>query len=213
MTEVLKTAHPATVRAWVEGWVISRDAPQPVREPWGLRVDVGLPGHVARHIVAAPTPETLQRLTATLTIAGTWLKLCAPAAAITLPPRWSVQDEEYMMTVPLTRARAQAPPGYTLAITTRAGVTAARLLTAAGEVAARGQFAVARGTAVVDKVETAADHRRRGLGTVIMKTIAATAASKGAHTGVLVATAQGRSLYETLGWTLHTPVTAAVLTA
>lgn len=213
MTEVLKTAHSATVWAWVEGWVISRDAPQPVREPWGLRVDVGLPGHVARHIIAAPTPETLHRLTATLTIAGTWLKLCAPAEAITLPPRWSVQDPEHMMTVPLTRAPTQAPPGYTLAITTRAGVTAARLLTAAGEVAARGQFAVARGTAVVDKVETAADHRRRGLGTVIMKTIAATAASKGAHTGVLVATTQGRSLYETLGWSLHTPMTAAVLTA
>ncbi|MEV0386551.1 GNAT family N-acetyltransferase [Nonomuraea sp. NPDC050643] len=213
MTEVLKTAYSATVRAWVDGWVISRNAPQPVREPWGLRVDVGLPGHVARHIVARPTPEVLHRLTETLTTPGTWLKLCAPAEAVAplLPPRWAVQDPEFMMTVPLARGIAQVPPGYTLAITTRAGVTAARLLTAAGEVAARGQFAVAGTTAVVDKVETAGGHRRRGLGTVVMKTIASTAASMGARTGVLVATAQGRSLYETLGWSLHTPVTAAVL--
>ncbi|MGR6913200.1 GNAT family N-acetyltransferase [[Actinomadura] parvosata] len=215
MTEVLKGAHFPTVRAWVEGWVISRNAPRPVPEPWGLRVDVGLPGHVARHIVAAPTPQTLRRLTSTLHTPGTWLKLCAPAESVAplLTPGWAVQDPEFMMTAPLTRDPAPIPDGYHLAVTTRAGVTAVRLLTGAGEVAARGQFALARSTAVVDQVETAADHRRRGLGTVVMRTIAATAASRGARTGVLVATAQGQALYSTLGWTLHTPVTAAVLTA
>ncbi|NUO99261.1 MAG: GNAT family N-acetyltransferase [Nonomuraea sp.] len=178
-------------------------------------MDVGLPGHVARHIVAAPTPELLARLTTTLTTPGTWLKLCAPADAVahSLPPRWSVQEQEFMMTTTgLPRALPQAPPGYTLAITTRAGVTAARLLTAAGEVAARGQFALAGAAAVVDQVETAADHRRRGLGTIVMRALAAAATSRGAQTGILVATAEGQALYETLGWTLHTPVTAAVLT-
>ncbi|MFI7228686.1 GNAT family N-acetyltransferase [Nonomuraea angiospora] len=213
MTEVLITAHTATVRAWVDGWVISRNAPRPVPVPWGLRVDVGLPGHVSRHIVAAPTPETLHRLTDTPMMPGTWLKLCASAADVSpfLPERWAVQDPEFMMTAPLTRGAFPAPPGYTLAVTTRAGVTAARLLTAAGEVAARGQFALAGRTAVVDQVETAGNHRRRGLGTVIMRTLASTAASLGARTGVLVATAEGRALYETLGWSLHTPMTAAVL--
>lgn len=214
MTEVLKTAHPATVRAWVDGWVISRNAPRPVREPWGLRVDVGLPGHLSRHIVAAPTPEILHHLTGVLTTPGTWLKLCAaaPAVAPSLPGRWAVQDPEYMMTAPLSRHVPDVPAGYTLAVTTRAGVTAARLLTAAGEVAARGQFAPAGRTAVVDQVETAAGHRRRGLGTAVVRTLMSTAASMGARTGVLVATAEGQALYETLGWTLHTPMTAAVLT-
>jgi len=215
MTEVLEMAHPATVRAWVDGWVISRNAPRPVREPWGLRVDVGLPGHVSRHIVAAPTPGILRHLTATLTTPGTWLKLCAPADAVAplLPSSWVLKDREFMMTAPLTRTGLpEAPEGYTLAVTTRAGVTAARLLTAAGEVAARGQFAVAGSAAVVDQVETAADHRRRGLGTVIMRTLSASAASLGARTGILVATAEGQALYETLGWALHTPMTAVVLT-
>ncbi|WP_237100946.1 GNAT family N-acetyltransferase [Nonomuraea sp. MG754425] len=187
-----------------------------MREPWGLRVDVGLPGHVARHIVAAPTPEILRHLTGTLTVAGTWLKLCGPAQAVVphLPPGWDVKDPEFMMTAALVREPARpAPPGYHLAVTTRAGVTAVRLLTTAGEVAARGQFAVAGATAVVDRVETGDGHRRRGLGTAVMRTIAATAAAKGARTGVLVATAQGQALYSTLGWSLHTPVTAAVLTS
>ncbi|GAA3248995.1 GNAT family N-acetyltransferase [Nonomuraea helvata] len=213
MTEVLKTAHPAIVRAWVDGWVISRNTPRPVVEPWGLRVDVGLPGHVSRHIVTAPTPGILHHLTGTITTPGTWLKLCTAACAVAplLPERWVVQDPEFMMTVSLTRRTPQVPSGYTLAVTTRAGVTAARLLTAAGEIAARGQFALAGRTAVVDKVETAGNHRRRGLGTVVMQTLASTAASMGARTGVLVATAEGQALYETLGWTLHTPMTAAVL--
>ncbi|MFG1708755.1 GNAT family N-acetyltransferase [Nonomuraea sp. M3C6] len=177
-------------------------------------MDVGLPDHVARHIVADPTPEVLTHLTRTLTVPGTWLKLCASVEAVAprLPAKWSVKDPEFMMTTTLTRATPRTPAGYTLAITTRANVTAARLLTAAGEVAARGQFALARTTAVVDQVETAGNHRRRGLGTVIMQTLATTAASMGARDGVLVATAEGRSLYETLGWTLYTPMTAAVLT-
>ncbi|WP_020542491.1 GNAT family N-acetyltransferase [Nonomuraea coxensis] len=182
-------------------------------------MDVGLPGHVARHIVADPTPETVRRLTATLTTPGTWLKLCAPADAIAplLPRPWLVKDHESMMTTRLAGLARMTPPGpppgYALAVTTRAGVTAARLLTPAGEVAARGQFAVSGGTAVVDRVETAPGHRRRGLGTVVMRTLATHAARRGARAGVLVATAEGQALYETLGWTLHTPVTAAVLAA
>ncbi|MBF8192714.1 GNAT family N-acetyltransferase [Nonomuraea sp. K274] len=178
-------------------------------------MDVGLPGHVARHIVATPTPEILRHLTTILTTPGTWLKLCAPPEAVapSLPAAWSIQEPEFMMTTTsLDRTPPRAPNGYTLAVTTRADVTVARLLTEAGEVAARGQFALAGHTAVVDQVETAANHRRRGLGTVIMRTLGATAASAGAHQGVLLATPQGQALYETLGWTLYTPMTATVLT-
>ncbi|MBB6346508.1 GNAT superfamily N-acetyltransferase [Nonomuraea muscovyensis] len=214
MTQAVRTVRPETVRAWVDGWVISRNAPGPVREPWGVRVDVGLPGHLSRHIVPSPTPATLRHLTAVLDAPGTWLKLCAPAEAVErwLPPSWAVQEPEFMMTAELEEAPVTAPPGYTLALTTRAGVTVARLLTQAGEVAARGQLAIAGGTAVVDQVETAGHHRRRGLGTVVMRALAAHAAAGGAGTGVLVATPAGRSLYETLGWCVHTPMTAAVLT-
>jgi hypothetical protein len=181
-------------------------------------VDVGLPGHLTRHIVPAPTPATLRHLTSVLTEPGTWLKLCAPAQAVTrwLPPPWSVQEPEFMMTAPLEEtpvtAPMRVPAGYTMAVTTRAGVTVARLLTDAGEVAARGQMAVSGASAVVDQVETARHHQRRGLGTLVMQALTSSALAGGADTGVLVATPAGRSLYETLGWSVHTPVTAAVIT-
>ncbi|WP_187281581.1 GNAT family N-acetyltransferase [Nonomuraea sp. C10] len=214
MTKALESTRLDTVRAWVDGWTVSRGTSPPVTEPWGLRVDTGLPGHVARHVVPHPTPALIQRLTSAITVPGTWLKLCAPAELIApwLPPGWAIDPPEYLMTGTLAREHAAAPPGYTLAVTTRAGVTVARLLTDAGEIAARGQLATAGWAAVVDRVETAENHRRRGLGVVVMKTLAATAVSRGATTGVLVATPEGRKLYESLGWRLRSPMTAAVFT-
>lgn len=214
MTKALEATQVDTVRAWVDGWTVSRGTPPPVTEPWGLRVDVGLPGHVARHIVPVPTPAIIRRLTSAITEPGTWLKLCAPAELIApwLPPGWAIDPPEYLMTATLTREEAAAPPGYNLAVTTRSGVTVARLLTDAGEIAARGQLATAGRAAVVDHVETAEAHRRRGLGGIVIKTLAATAVARGATTGVLVATPEGRKLYESLGWRLRSPMTAAVLT-
>lgn len=214
VTEVLITAHSMTVQAWVDGWVVSRNTPKPVREPWGLRVDVGQPGHQARHIVHSPTPELLRRLTTAVTTPGTWLKLCAPVEAVAphLPPAWAVKEQEYMMTTAsLPRVPRRAPDGYTPVVTTRAGVTVARLLTATGEVAARGQVALGGTTAVIDQVETAVGHRRRGLGTVVITMLTSAAVAQGAHAGILVATRDGHALYSSLGWTLHTPVTPAYL--
>lgn len=215
MMEALETVRPEIVRAWVDGWVVSRSAPLPVREPWGLRVDVGRPGHVSRHILPAPNPGDLRLLAETISTPGTWLKLCAPAEAVVpwLTPAWSIDEPEFMMTGPLSRGLATAPDGYTLAVTTRSDVTVARLLTAAGEIAARGQIAVTGRTAVVDQVETAPEHRRRGLGRVVMTALADLAASRGARTGILVATPAGQALYRTIGWTTRTPMTAAVLAA
>ncbi|MFH8585013.1 GNAT family N-acetyltransferase [Streptomyces celluloflavus] len=67
--------------------------------------------------------------------------------------------------------------------------------------------------AVFDMIGTEAAHRRRGLGRFLMATLARRAAELGAGQGVLVASPDGRALYEALGWRLRAPVTAAVFTA
>ncbi|WP_338058149.1 GNAT family N-acetyltransferase [Streptomyces cavernae] len=91
----------------------------------------------------------------------------------------------------------------------RGGVTRTLVTTPDGSWAARGQIAAVGATAVVDQVESSAAHRRRGLGSLVMHTLAHTAVEQGAETGVLAGTPQGRALYESLGWTVAAPLTSA----
>lgn len=59
---------------------------------------------------------------------------------------------------------------------------------------------------MVDQVETAAEHRRRGLGGLVMRTLQSTAYEAGARTGPLVGTPEGRALYTSRGWATHSPM-------
>ncbi|MGV9554516.1 GNAT family N-acetyltransferase [Streptomyces sp. NPDC003401] len=209
------------VRAWVDGWVVSRGAAPPVREPWGFTVDVGQPAHVSRHVLAAVgddvEEETVREVAGGVRAAGVWLKVFRDPAPVGswLGKGWWVDPEPgWLMTVPLP-ARAghpRVPDGYHLRRWTRGGVT--RLLVTApdGSFAARGQVAPTGATAVVDQVETAPGHRRRGLGGLVVRLLTERAAAEGAETGVLAGTPAGRALYESLGWTVTAPLTSARFT-
>jgi predicted GNAT family acetyltransferase len=82
--------------------------------------------------------------------------------------------------------------------------------TTGGELAADGWTAVAGKVAVVDRVATDEAHRRRGLGTVVMRALADAALGQGAELGMLGATVEGQALYERLGWTAHANLTGLV---
>ncbi|MFC9747689.1 GNAT family N-acetyltransferase [Streptomyces niveus] len=207
--------------AWVAGWAVSRSASAPVVEPWGYRIDVGLPGHVLRHILPEPDEPSVRKLCETVTEPGAWLKLLAPPEAVAgwLTPGWTVPDDPgYMMFHALTRSVPPAPPpGYTVATEARDGVFHVRVTAPDGAPAARGQISApgdgARGpgaTAVVDQVETWEDHRRRGLGSLVMRTLETAAADAGATTGVLAGTREGLRLYTSLGWQFQGPLTSVV---
>ncbi|MCX4764932.1 GNAT family N-acetyltransferase [Streptomyces sp. NBC_01275] len=221
------------VRAWVDGWVVSRGAAPPVREPWGFTVDVGQINQVSRHVFEAlgdDVPEGAVRKVADgVTGAGVCLKVFQNPAVVGgwLGDGWWINPEPgYLMTVPLTpgHARAEAseapeiPAGYRMRGWSVGGVR--RLLVAApdGSLAARGQVALSdagakAGTeAVFDQIETAPAHQRRGLGSLVMRTLQATAAAEGARTGVLAGTPAGRALYETLGWHVAAMLTNAKFT-
>ncbi|MFC7245569.1 GNAT family N-acetyltransferase [Catellatospora aurea] len=78
----------------------------------------------------------------------------------------------------------------------------------AGATAASGRLAPA-GESIIDQVETAPAHQRRGLGTTVMRTLSDHAARHGMTTGLLVATDDGRRLYQSLGWPVRSEVAAA----
>ena len=210
------------VQAWVDGWVVSRGAAPPQREAWGFTVDVGQIAQVSRHVFDALGDEVdegaVRKVADAVTGAGVWLKVFQDPEIVGkwLGEGWWVDPEPgYLMTVPLPGTRAEAgdvPDGYRTRVWSVGGVT--RVLVAApdGSLAARGQVAPTGASAVFDQIETVTAHRRRGLGSVVMRTLQAAAAATGAQTGVLAGTPAGRGLYESLGWHVQAPLTSAKFT-
>ncbi|MFJ4333564.1 MULTISPECIES: GNAT family N-acetyltransferase [unclassified Streptomyces] len=198
------------VRMWIDGWVVSRGSSDPVDEPWGWTIDVGQPGHVARHVLPEPSEAAVRKIVAGTTAPGTWLKLFAEDRAV-LPwvgPGWRRDSPGFLMTCRLAPDLPEVPAGYTLTSWTRGGVERVLVRTRAGHFAARGQIAQVGATAVVDQVETAAEHRRKGLGSLVMRTLQSAAYEAGARTGLLVGTPEGRALYSSLGWAVCSPMTS-----
>ncbi|MFE5540482.1 GNAT family N-acetyltransferase [Streptomyces sp. NPDC056519] len=211
-------AHTAeAVRAWVHGWSASRGAAQPVPSAWGFTIDVGLHGHVMRHVLHAADEATVHEITERSTAPGVWLKAFVPPETLVpwLAPGWHLAGGPgHLMAASLpvtpTRAPEGLPGGYRMTTWTRDGVTRALVRGADGAFAARGQIAVTGHTAVVDQVETDPAHQRRGLGRLVMRRLAEAAAEQGASAGVLGATPDGRALYETMGWRVLAPLTSVL---
>ncbi|CCH35331.1 GNAT family N-acetyltransferase [Actinosynnema sp. NPDC047251] len=199
------------VADWVWGWALSRGTPDPVTEPDGYRVDVGLPEHRVRYVL--PDPASVGPRAAALTEPGTWLKVCGPVGRVrsALGSRWTIREPEYLMSTGLgTRPPTTPPAPYTVELHSTGDVHDVVVTTGKGW-AAKGRVAVRGPAAVMDMVETDPAHRRRGLGSVVMSELSRVAASRGAVCGVLVATEEGLALYGKLGWTVDSPITAAHL--
>ncbi|MEV7022029.1 GNAT family N-acetyltransferase [Kitasatospora sp. NPDC093558] len=203
------------VRRWISGWVASRGAAEPVAEPWGWSIDVGSPtGEVARHVLPRPVEGDVRKIAGATTAPGTWLKLFAEDDTVRpwLGPEWRLDVPGFLMSLPLDGAARPAPPaGYTVTTWTRGGVVRTLVRTAAGHLAARGQAGLAGPVAVPDQIVTSPDHRRRGLGSIVMGTLQHAAREAGADQAVLVGTPDGRALYSALGWTVHAPMASLVL--
>ncbi|MEV5537606.1 GNAT family N-acetyltransferase [Saccharopolyspora shandongensis] len=200
------------VQDWVRGWALCRATPSPVAEPDGYRIDVGVPGHRVRFVLNGPA--STGRRAATLTAPGTWLKVCGDRAEVVsaLSAAWRVEAPEYLMSAALSSDDAGAiEPGYSAGITSDGDVHDVAVLADDGTVAASGRVAIAGEAAVVDQVATHAEHRRRGLGRYVMRSLGVVAAESGATRSVLVATAEGLTLYRTLGWAVESEITAAHL--
>ncbi|CAM5470303.1 GNAT family N-acetyltransferase [Streptomyces afghaniensis] len=206
-----------TVQAWVDGWVVSRGAAPPVTEPWGRTIDVGTNGHVTRHVFGATGDDldetSVRKVAGAVTGAGVWLKAFRDPSVVAgwLDDSWWIDPEPgYLMTVPLAPGNApDVPDGYRLRSWSRGGVTRVMVAAPDGSLAARGQIAPTGATAVADQIETAPEHRRKGLGSLVMRTLQSAAVRQGAHTGVLAGTPAGRGLYEALGWEVVALLTSA----
>lgn len=201
---------PDLITSWVHGWAVSRAAPAPVAVPHGWRINVGAPNHRRRYVLHTPDGQSLSQLGERQNAPGTWIKVAADPTYLraALPPEWAMADTGYLMTTTLTDGADMPPAPYTTR-TTITDIVVTTILDATGTSVASGRLAPAGVIGVVDQVETAPAHRRRGLGRIVMRRLGHHAVQLGMHTGVLVATDDGRKLYSTLGWTARTPIAAA----
>ncbi|MES2128320.1 MAG: GNAT family N-acetyltransferase [Pseudomonadota bacterium] len=202
-----------TATAWATGWTLTRNKAAPVRQDYGCKIDLGLPEHLERHVIVDYDAEVLRELASSLQTPGTWLKVCAHADQVIpfLRENWQIQPPEYLMAAALNDTAAVIHDGYRLSLSTLGTVTDAELRDMDGQLAARGRVAHSDGIATFDQIVTEPAHQRKGLGRVVMTTLGNLSIAQGARVGVLVATEQGRALYQAMGWTMVSPVTAAVI--
>jgi hypothetical protein len=89
-------------------------------------------------------------------------------------------------------------------------VTQVNVLAPDGDLAASGCAAETMDVFIYDRIETASNHRRKGLGIAVMNALGSARKSL-ASPQLLVATEDGRSLYTRLGWMVIAPFAAATI--
>lgn len=199
---------------WIKGWSLAREVMLPVSAYGGFRVAVGWPEQKERYVFTAIT-EGFRHVADTITEPYVFLKVCLPPEKVrpVLPPRWVIQQERFLMICsgPMTATKVILAKEYMLDIEEALPVPVVRVLDSQGTQVSAGRVAFADNHAIYDRIETHPDHRRKGLAAVVMKTLEAIAAGRGISKGILVATAEGRALYEPLGWNMLSPYTTAVI--
>jgi GNAT superfamily N-acetyltransferase len=209
--------HLDIFAAWSRGWAITREVPPPVPHADGLRIEVGLPRQ-ARRYVFPHASQALHELGETIAQPWVFLKACATSGELRalLPARWEMQDDHFMMICgdASFAGGGAVAPGYALHVEDDAARTRqahVHVHADDGSLAASGHLALDERFAIYDRIVTDPAHQRRGLGRAVMHALQALARAHGRRANVLVATAEGRALYESLGWRLHAPWATAVI--
>lgn len=197
----LPRIDPVLVYAWQAAHSVARSAPAPVLDRGGYRVDTGSEKEVKRWVFPALC-EGLYEVAREVSLPRHFLKLCGTSEALrsVTPPQWEIQPEHYFMaSTAAVSGIGVVPEGYGLEVHRAGPVTLVRILTPHGDLAAHGSAAETADAFVYDRIETAPEHRRKGLGIAVMHALGAARVSS-ATPQLLVATEDGRALYARLGW-------------
>jgi GNAT superfamily N-acetyltransferase len=192
---------PDLLAVWSRGWALTRGAAAPVEDNGGWRIEVGQADHLRRFVFARADTSVTARA-AQVDEPFVFLKICDPEAEVRalLDSRWRVQRTGHVMRLDRPMATRARHPGYDAALTVEDGVTHVRLRTDSGTEAARGRAVKIEDAVIFDRIAVEAEHRRRGLGGAVMRALQEAVAGPDLTLGLLVATDEGRALYETLGW-------------
>lgn len=206
------SADPDLLALWTRGWALTRGVAAPVFDAGGWLIEVGQPDQLRRYVFAQAGEAVAARARA-IGEPFVLLKVCDAAEAVRplLPDRWAIQPPGFMMTLDRPMDGRGPPNGYGPVFETVGAVTFCRIVDATGTEAAQGRAVRIQNRIVYDRIVVGPDHRRRGLGSAVMRALESVMTGNRASRGVLVATPEGRALYEFLGWLLHSPYTTAFI--
>lgn len=196
------------LEVWVAGWSGCRgyESRREGRFPAALRADKTGDWEYFAHdpsdeeftALAAKTAEAPTRILTVLTNDVQRYKYLAEQHGLTV-----TSASQTMMIVDMETQDSEDPwlPDDDLELATSESNGVHYAVVHSGEqVAASGRVFVVDGTAVFDKIVTEPDFQRRGLGSFIMKALAAQAFSHDVENGLLLASLDGQKLYSHLGW-------------
>lgn len=199
----------AVIRGWATARSVARGLPVPVADHGGWRVDTRSASEECRYFFAAPVPE-LAALAATIDRPRVLIKLCDTREVLAklVSAGWVFEGDTWVMEgFPI--ARGALAQGYRIEHIRDGERIEIRIVADDGTVAASGYGGRACGVFAYDRIVTDDRHRRRGLGRAVMALLGGAASPGDRH--VLVATAMGRALYESIGWCVRSDYTTAFI--
>jgi len=204
---------PELIFQWSAARSIARNLPEPVPDFGGHRVDT-YSERERRRWVFPFMQEGLSALAHIIDHPGDFIKLCGTASELkaVLTNDWEIGNPGYIMTFEgkVIKRDVAIPNGYVMEISKSDRTTEVRIFNDQSELAASGYAAETEKLFVYDRIATEPDHQRKGLGSIVMSTLRASIHQSGIQE-LLVATEEGRYLYETLGWKVISPFTSASL--
>ncbi|WP_431609914.1 GNAT family N-acetyltransferase [Chryseobacterium sp. 'Rf worker isolate 10'] len=202
------------VEKWLKGWCLSRQVPFPVPYKSGFHVMVGDEKQKERFVFPELNDDFFQ-LAHSIDEPWVYLKVStSPDEFINkIPERWKLQPQGYMMLCfqPMNFSQISLAEGYHLEFSEYNTTFVVRIAAENGEQASIGRVSLIDDIAVYDRIITEKDHQRKGLATFLLKELETIALSKGITNNLLVATEEGKLLYETLGWKMYCLHTSVVI--
>ncbi|AYZ12334.1 N-acetyltransferase [Chryseobacterium arthrosphaerae] len=202
------------VESWLKGWSLSRELPFPTQYKSGFKVIVGYENQKERYVFPELNEDFFQ-LADSIDEPWVYLKVCTSPDQFMekIPERWKLQPQGYMMTCfhPMNFPEVTLADGYQVEYGQYNSTFMVRIVAENGEQASIGYVALIDDLAVYDRIVTEKNHQRKGLASFLLKELEKIAVSKGFTKNFLVATEEGKLLYENLGWSVYSLHTSVVI--
>jgi GNAT superfamily N-acetyltransferase len=199
---------------WAFGYCAARGYAEPVAAtfPSALWFDAGKPDQSGRFILGNASGEAAAAAFAAVDAPHIYVDIAAPRDAILpqVPPHWQPRDPMWLMATGAEMPEARPTPDFVIEVDEGADRFEAIVRDSDGALAARGVLGLHGTTAVYDQIVTEPQFGRRGLGSAIMAELCRRALGRGVTDCLLVATSDGKALYERLGWTLRSDIVSVI---